>query len=90
MVTLLISADELCIGHHMTLHSSLDLRFRRPSQIERDIQRVELMEEPVPTYWWVWAPILRLLKIIEAYEVPCGDRALPTFSGKLLALAGMP
>ena len=30
-VTLLIGADKLCIGQHMTLHCSLDLRFRRAS-----------------------------------------------------------
>jgi hypothetical protein len=28
-VTLLICADELCIGEYVTLHCSLDLRFRR-------------------------------------------------------------
>ena len=30
-VTLLIRADEFCIGQHVTLHCSLDLRFRRAS-----------------------------------------------------------
>ena len=30
-VALLIRADEFCIGQHVTLHYSLDLRFRRAS-----------------------------------------------------------
>ena len=30
-VTLLIRADELCIGEHVALHRSLDLQFRRIS-----------------------------------------------------------
>jgi hypothetical protein len=28
-VALLIRADELCVGQHVALHCSLDLRFRR-------------------------------------------------------------
>ena len=30
-VTFLVRADELCIGQHVALHCSLDLRFRRAS-----------------------------------------------------------
>ena len=30
-VTLLICADEFCIGQHVAIHGSLDLRFRRAS-----------------------------------------------------------
>jgi hypothetical protein len=33
-VTLLICADELCIGQYVALHCSLDLRFRRVSATE--------------------------------------------------------
>ena len=36
-VTLLICSDEFCIGQHVAMHGSLDLRFRRASWIERDI-----------------------------------------------------
>ena len=36
-VTFLVRADEPCIGQHVALHCSLDLRFRRASWFERDI-----------------------------------------------------
>jgi hypothetical protein len=61
----LIGADELCIGQYVALHCSLDLRFRRVSQIERDIQRVELMKVTVPADWRTRAAIARLFEIIE-------------------------
>jgi hypothetical protein len=34
-VTLLIRADEFCIGQHVALHCSLDLRFRTPKNFCR-------------------------------------------------------
>src|SRR5262249_44987328 len=64
-VTLLKCADELCIGQYVALHCSLDLRFRRVFQIERDIQRVELMEVTVPADRRTGAAIARLFKIVK-------------------------
>jgi hypothetical protein len=85
---LVIRANELCIGQHVAPHSLLDLRFRRASQIERDIQRVEFMEVAVGANRRTRAAIPRLFEIIEP-KVPCGNPALPAFSGKFLVSGGM-
>src|ERR1700732_3399415 len=73
--TLLIRADELCIGQHMPFHRLLDLGFGRPFEIERDIQRIKLVEVAVLTDRRTRAAILRLFEIIQpnnsALRQPC-------------------
>jgi hypothetical protein len=49
----------------MAPHRLLDLQFRRASEIERGIQRVELVEVTVPSDRWTRAAIPRLFEIIE-------------------------
>jgi hypothetical protein len=56
-VTLLIRTDEFCIGQYVTLHRSLDLRFRRASQ--------QLMEVTMPADRRTRAAVPRLFEIIE-------------------------
>ena len=65
-ITLLIRADELGVGQHMTFHRLLDLGFRRPFEIERDIQRIKLVEVAVPTDRRTRAAIFRLFEVIES------------------------
>jgi len=49
----------------MAPHCSLDLRFRRASQVEGDIERVELMKVTVPADRRARAAIFRLFEIVE-------------------------
>src|ERR1700694_1863964 len=87
-VTLLIRADELCIGQHMPFHRLLDLGFGRPFEIERDIQRIKLVEVAVLTDRRT-PPYSVFLKSFSPTTVPCGSPALLAFSGKPLRSGGM-
>jgi hypothetical protein len=42
-VTILICADELCIGEYMAPHCSLDLRFRRASSLDEAKKAAEIV-----------------------------------------------